>query len=194
MSNTVLRSVSLRGIAFSAVFVVVGIVITFIGVRESVLYHSEPVSAEELQSSFEDDTRVKLSCYRVAGVFDMPGYSYFIIEYSEGNYCLVETAKDKYFYLQLTAQDKRKITEQNFVIEGYLYHLKDYQLDGVRDALSEKGIESSQIDIMGGHAVKILTEDYSLIIIGPLMSLMSVGAFLLSRWLFKRNRDTTRMI
>jgi hypothetical protein len=51
MSNTVLRSVSLRGIAFSAVFVVVGIVITFIGVRESVLYHSEPVSAEELQSS-----------------------------------------------------------------------------------------------------------------------------------------------
>ena len=156
---------------------VVGIVITFIGVRESVLCHSEPVSAEELQSSFEDDTRVKLSCYRVAGVFDI------IIEYSEGNYCLVETTKDKYFYLQLTAQDKRKITEQNFVIEGYLYHLKDYQLDGVRDALSEQGIESSQIDIMGGHAVKILTEEYSLIIIGPLMSLMSVGAFLLSRWL-----------
>jgi len=103
MNNTVLRSVSLRGIAFSAVFVVVGIVITFIGVRESVLYHSEPVSAEELQSSFENDTRVKLSCYRVAGVFDMPGYSYFIIEYSEGNYRLVETTKDEYFYLQLTA-------------------------------------------------------------------------------------------
>ena len=105
MNNTVLRSVSLRGIAFSAVFVVVGIVITFIGVRESVLYHSEPVSAEELQSSFEDDTRVKLSCYRVAGVFDMPGYSYFIIEYSEGNYCLVETTKDEYFYLQLTGDE-----------------------------------------------------------------------------------------
>ena len=45
--------------------------------------------------------------------------------------------------------------------------------------------------IIHRNAVKILTEEYSLIIIGPLMSLMSVGAFLLSRWLFKRNRDTT---
>ncbi len=31
--------------------------------------------------------------------------------------------------------------------------------------------------IIHRNAVKILTEEYSLIIIGPLMSLMSVGAF-----------------
>lgn len=185
MSNTVLKNISVRGLVFSAVFVLAGLVITFIGIRESVLYHSEPVSPEALQSSFADDTRVKLTNYRVAGVIDMKGYSYFIIEYGEGEYCLVETTKDKYFYNRLKVQDKRNITEQEFVIDGYLYHLKDYQLDGIREALTRSGIGSSQIDIMGGHAVKILTEEYSLIIIGPVLMLMSVGAFVLSRRLFR---------
>ena len=189
MGNIVLKNISVRGLAFSALFVLIGLVFVFFGVRESVLYHSQPVSPEELQNSFTDDTRVKLSCYRVAGVIDMKGYSYFIIEYSEGNYCLVETTKDKYFYNQLKVQDKRSITEQQFVIEGYLYHLKDYQLDDVRSALSEKGIDSSQIDIMGGHAVKILTEEYSLIIIGSVLILMSVAAFVMSRRLFKNQSE-----
>ena len=53
------------------------------------------------------------------------------------------------------------------------------------------GLIELENHIIHRNAVKILTEEYSLIIIGPLMSLMSAGAFLLSRWLFKRNRDTT---
>ncbi|MBR5357799.1 MAG: hypothetical protein IK128_01145 [Clostridiales bacterium] len=189
MGNIVLKNISVRGLVFSAVFVVVGMIITAIGVRETVIYHSQPVSADRLQSSFEDNTRVKLTDYRVAGVIDMKGYSYFIIEYSEGRYCLVETTKDKYFYNRLKVQDKRKITGQDLVIDGYLYHLEDYQLDSIREALTKSGIDSSQIDIMGGHAVKILTEEYTFLVIGPVLILMSVGAYVLSKRLFGSQRD-----
>lgn len=71
------------------------------------------------------------------------------------------------------------------MIDGYFYHLKDYQLDGVRENLSEKGMDSSLIDTIGGHAVKIVVKDYSMVIFGSAVVLLSVAAFVLSRWLYK---------
>ena len=185
MSNIVLRNASVKGIVLSVALLLCGAVIIFFGARELVLYYAEPVSTEVLQNSFADDTRVQLSSYRVAGVFDMPGYSYFVVEYSERNYCLVETRKDGKFYNDLKAQGRDSITEQNFVIDGYLYHLKDYQLDDVRENMTAKGVDPSQFDTAGRYAVKILTKDYSMVIFGSVVVLSSVAAFVLSKKLFK---------
>lgn len=185
MSNIVLRNISIRGLVISAALLLCGAVIIFFGARELVLYYSEPVSTEALQNSFADDTRVQLSSYRVAGVFDMSGYSYFVVEYSEGNYCLVETLKDGYYYNQLQAQGRKEITEQDYVVDGYLYHLKDYQLDEVRENMTAKGVDPSQIDTAGRYAVKILVKDYSMFIAGSVIVLSSVAAFVLSKKLFK---------
>ena len=88
-----------------------------------------------------------------------------------------------------TKQFKVSIGGQDLVIDGYLYHLEDYQLDGIREALTKSGIESSQIDIIGGHAVKILTEEYTFLVIGPVLILMSVGAYVLSKRLFGSQSD-----
>lgn len=73
------------------------------------------------------------------------------------------------------------------MIDGYLYHLKDYQLDGVQENLSKKGLEPYQIDKIGRHAVKIVVKDYSMIIFGSVVVLLSIAAFVLSRWLYKRH-------
>ena len=187
MSNIVLRNFSIRGLVTSIVLLLLGAAIIFFGIRELMLYYSEPVSIDALQDSFADDTRVQLSSYRVAGVFDMPGYSYYIVEYSEGNYCLIETKKDGYLYNRLQAQGTNSISPRDLVINGYLYHLKDYQLDGVQENLSKKGLESSQIEKIGRHAVKIVVKDYSMIIFGSVVVLLSIAAFVLSRWLYKRH-------
>lgn len=190
MSNIVLRNYAIRSIVFSSVFVLAGLVIAFFGVRELVMFYSKPVSTEVLQDSFTDNTRVRLSCYRVAGVFDMPGYSYFILEYKEGNYVLVETKKEGHIYRKIAIQSRDSIAQNDYVIEGYLHHLKNYQLDGVRDALTEKGVDPSQVDRIGGHAVKIIVKDYSMVIFGSVIILLSVAAFVLSMWLGKRNAPT----
>lgn len=187
MSNVVLRRFSFRGIVISSLFILAGLLITFFGIRDLKLFYSKPVSTDVLQGSFSDNTRVELSNYRVAGVFDMPGYSYFILEYKEDNYILVETKKDGHIYRKISIQSRDSISENDYVIEGYLHHLKDYQLDGVHEALTENGIDSSQIDVMGGHAIKIISKDYSLVIVGPILILLSVIAFVLSAWLGKRN-------
>lgn len=112
MSNIVLRNFSIRGLVTSIVLLLFGAAIIFFGIRELMLYYSEPVSIDALQDSFVDDTRVQLSSYRVAGVFDMPGYSYFIVEYSEGNYCLIETKKRRVSLQQATgSRNKFDITK-----------------------------------------------------------------------------------
>ncbi|MCR5615702.1 MAG: hypothetical protein K6F45_06005 [Saccharofermentans sp.] len=71
------------------------------------------------------------------------------------------------------------------MIDGYLYHLKDYQLDEVRENMTAKGVDPSQIDTAGRYAVKILTKDYSMVIFGSVVVLLSVAAFVLSKKLFK---------
>lgn len=187
MANPVLRNISIRGLLLSLFFLLCGIVILFFGVRESVIYNSEPVSPEELQYSFADYTRVRLKNYRPVGIIDIPGYSYFIVEYTEGRYCLVETVKDKYIYNNINVQDRTSVKEQSYTIDGYLYHLKDYQTEGIRKGLEENKIEPEQIDTIGKYAVKIVVKDYSMIIFGSLLILLSITAFVLSRWLFRHN-------
>lgn len=93
MSNIVLKQFSIRGLVMSAALLLFGAAIALFGVRELMLFYSEPVSVEQIQNSYTDYTRVQISYYRVAGVFDMPGY----LEYSEGNYCLVEAKKTGMF-------------------------------------------------------------------------------------------------
>lgn len=189
MSNFVARQVAIKGMAFSIVFLLAFAVITFFGVRELVLFYKEPVSVEELKNSFADNTRVKLTRYRVAGVFDTPGYSYFILEYQDGEYVLFESRKDGSIYRRINSQSSYRITENEYVIEGYMHRLKDYQLEGVRNALSERGIDASQTDRIGRYAVTIVVKDYFMAIFGLVIMLLTVISYKISRWLYINNRD-----
>lgn len=181
--DKLVESVHFRIAITSLIIAVFGIAIMVSGFRKTMLYYSTPVDLVSLQGDDLSNSRVELSNYGVVSSFNASGYSYFVIEYKTGQYTLVEVYENSYYFTNINIQKANGLGEKEYVINGYLYKLKD---DTVKTQLTEQGYDYNKVVGGGMYAVKILEDDRFPIIFGLSVVILAVGCLIVNYVVVKK--------
>ncbi len=128
--HTVKRFI-LHQVIYSIVFLLVGLFILAHGIFYTIIYYKEPIDLIAEKQYENEYSHVYLDEYRVIDYIKSMGYVYFIVEFPEKNYLLVETIENDYIYTNLIYSKGTQLTQREFCIEGYIKPLNDEEYHSI---------------------------------------------------------------
>lgn len=157
------KTMLFRILIFSCCLLVVGVIMMIDGIKNIVIYNSDPKNINAIQNNELNYSHIRFDQYQVIDAFydDMDDSVFFLIEIDDCYY-FVESHKGSQSYNELSVLLGKGMGTHDYVINGYLYKNNQKCISFLQSELGKRGYMTNQMLSVTKHSIILLGQDLSL--------------------------------